>query len=117
MALVLHKGRLDRHGLPSLLSPYVGRGVLVHLACEDRFLSWKGKGVLRSSPTGDWCLHHELEGDPVAIYDAVPFDQVVGHECVLSVIPEPETSNGADVDDLIKQAQSLVGILNAVKRA
>ena len=117
MALVLHKGRLadgplrlDNQTITALLLPYVGKRVLVHLASEERRLSWTGKGVL--TPVDGWSLRGGLP--PLTV---IPFDLAVGHECVLSVIPEPETSNGADVDDLIKQAQSLVDILNRVKRA
>lgn len=106
MALVLHRDRLDRHALPALLSPYVGKSVLVHLACEDRLFSWKGSGVLRVQPEG-WFVQS----------DEIPFNQVVGYDCVLSVVPEPETSSEAGVDDLIKQARSLADLLNQVRQA
>ena len=121
MTLVLHRGRvfanplrIDQDLLDTLFLPYVGKRVLLHLACEDRFFSWKGRGTLRPSPLGashPWRLHHDNG------FDLVPFDQLVEQEIVLSVVPEPDITNEAGVDDLLQQARSLADLLTRVKQS
>jgi len=106
--------RIGNDLLDSLLTPYVGKCVLLHFACEGLMISWKRRGVLRPSPLGAW---HPWRIYGAGGFEEAPFGLPIGYECFISIIPEPEAVEDRGVEDLINQARSLADLLQKVKKA
>lgn len=125
MTLVLHRGlviadplRIDHNLLVQLFIPYTGRPVVFHIFCEELRFSWKGKGTLRASPLGGghgWRL--VSANDPTEVLEVIPFDHVVGHECLLSIVPEIFPAKAGNEDELLAQVRALADLLDQVKRS